>query len=122
MLTAIFSHVLFGWAWRRVQELSGLAIALVPLYLSLPVHYQDAVKSVLTGQGGGLTLSTAFGLAIYLYGQWRSLRSTSKNQIVIDGKKATDLNNLPVITLDEMAAQIQKETGVRPKSIPDLTK
>lgn len=122
MLTSILSHVLIGWAWRRVQELSGLALALVPLYLSLPIQYQDALKAVLTGQGGGLTISTAIGFALYLYGQWRSLRSTSKNQIVIDGKKATDLGNLPVITLDEMATQIQKETGVRPKNIPDFTK
>lgn len=122
MLTGILSHVLIGWAWRRVQELSGLALALVPLYLSLPIQYQDALKAVLTGQGGGLTISTAIGFGLYIYGQWRSLRSTSKNQIVIDGKKATDLANLPVFTLDEMATQIQRETGVRPKSIPDLTK
>lgn len=122
MPTAIFSHVLFGWVWRRVQELSGLALALVPLFLSLPPQYQDALKAVLTGQGGGLTISTAIGFALYVYGQWRSFSATTKNQIVIDGKKATDLGNLPVITLDEMATQIQKETGVRPKNIPDFTK
>lgn len=122
MLTGIISGVVFGWIRRRIQELLGVGIAIAPIYMALPLEYQAAIKAILTGQGGGLSISTAIGLLIYAYTQWQSFRSTTKNQVVIDGKKATDLANLPVLTLDEMASQIQRETGVRPKSIPDLTK
>lgn len=122
MLTAIFSSVVFGWIRRRLQELLGAGVGIIPIYLALPIEYQDLIKAILTGQGGGLSISTYLGFGLYLFTQWQSLRSTTKNQVVLGGKRATDLGNLPVITLDEMATQIQKETGVRPKNIPDFTK
>lgn len=85
---AIAQNVIMGWLWRRAQELSGLAFALVPIYMAMPPSMQKDIQAIFTGQGGGLTLSAAFGIAWYLWTQWQSYRATTRPQVVTtDGTK-----------------------------------
>ena len=86
---AIAQNVILGWLWRRAQELAGLAFALIPLYLAMPPGMQQDVQAIFSGQGGGLSISAAFGIAWYLWTQWQSYRATTKPQIVTqDGQKS----------------------------------
>ena len=86
---AVAQNVVLGWLWRRVQELASLAGIFVPIYLAMPPHMQQDVQAIFSGQGGGLTISAAFGILWYLWTQWQSYRSTVAPQIVTtDGKKA----------------------------------
>ena len=113
MLTAILSSVVLGWVRRRLQEVIGWGIAIVPIYMALPMEYQGAIKAILTGQGGGLSISTAIGLLIYGYTQWQSFRSTTKNQIVAGGQQVA-VKDLPVLTREQVKDMVQEQTGVRP--------
>lgn len=88
MLTAIATNVITGWLWRRVQELGSLATFLIPLYLAMPSNRQAEIQMILSGHGGGLSISTGLGLAWYLWAQFQSYRSTTKPQVVTtDGTK-----------------------------------
>jgi len=86
---AVAQNVVMGWLVRRAQELAGLAFALIPIYLAMPPSMQQDVQAIFTGQGGGLTISAAFGILWYLWTQWQSYRATVVPQVVTtDGKKA----------------------------------
>lgn len=86
---AIAQNVVMGWLVRRAQELAGLAFALIPIYLAMPPSMQQDVQAIFTGQGGGLTVSAAFGILWYLWTQWQSYRATVAPQVVTqDGRKA----------------------------------
>jgi len=88
MLTAIATNVITGWLWRRVQELGSLATFLIPLYLAMPPNRQAEIQMILSGQGGGLSISAGLGLAWYLWTQIQSFRATTKPQVVgTDGTK-----------------------------------
>jgi hypothetical protein len=88
MLTSIFQSAAAGWIGRRVQELGALASIFVPIYLAMPPAMKDSVHAIFMGQGGGLTLSAAGGLAWYLWTQFQSFRATTKPQVVTTaGKK-----------------------------------
>lgn len=88
MLTSIIQSAAAGWIGRRVQELGSLAAMLVPVYLAMPPDMKDSVHAIFTGQGGGLTISAAIGLAWYLWTQLQSFRATVRPQVVTgDGKK-----------------------------------
>lgn len=88
MLTAIATNVITGWLWRRVQELGSLATFLIPLYLAMPPNRQAEIQMILSGQGGGLSISAGLGLAWYLWTQFQSYRATVKPQVVTtDGTK-----------------------------------
>lgn len=104
----IAKNVIFGWLWRRAQELVSLGTVLVPIYLAMPPSMQHDVQAIFTGQGGGLTLSAAFGLLWYLWTQWQSFRATTKPQIV--AADATKIE-LPQITKAEALAAAKAATG-----------
>lgn len=88
MLTAIATNVITGWLWRRVQELGSFAAVLIPIYLAMSPAMQATVHAIFTGQGGGLTVSAALGLAWYVWTQVQSYRATVRPQVVTtDGKK-----------------------------------
>ena len=88
MLTAIATNVITGWLWRRVQELGSLATFLIPLYLAMPPNRQAEIQMILSGQGGGLSISAGLGLAWYLWTQFQSFRATTVAQVVTaDGQK-----------------------------------
>jgi hypothetical protein len=82
MLTSIIQSAAAGWIGRRVQELGSLAAMLVPVYLAMPPDMKDSVHAIFTGQGGGLTISAAIGLAWYLWTQVQSFRATTMAQVV----------------------------------------
>lgn len=90
MLTTILQSAATGWIWRRVQELGSLATVLIPIYLAMPKSMQEDVQAIFTGQGGGLTISAAIGLAWYLWTQFQSYRATTMTQVVTtSGQKIT---------------------------------
>jgi hypothetical protein len=80
--TAIAQNVILGWLWRRAQELASLGGVLIPIYLAMPPSMQADVQVIFTGQGGGLSISAAAGLAYYLWTQWQSYQATVKPQVV----------------------------------------
>lgn len=82
MLTSIIQSAAAGWLWRRCQELGSLAMFFVPIYLAMPPSMQADVHAILTGQGGGLTISAAIGLAWYVWTQVQSYRATTVPQVV----------------------------------------
>ncbi|MET3925921.1 hypothetical protein [Devosia sp. 2618] len=88
MFASILQSALAGWLWRRCQELAGVGGVLVPIYLNMSPANQAAVQEILQGRGGGLSITAAFGLAVYLYSQVKSLRATIQPQVVTtDGTK-----------------------------------
>ena len=91
MLTSIIQSAAAGWLWRRCQELGSLATILIPIYLAMPASMQEDVLAIFfTGQGGGLTISAALGLAWYVWTQFQSCRATTKPQVVTEaGQKIT---------------------------------
>jgi hypothetical protein len=90
MLTSIVQSAAAGWIWRRCQELGSLATILIPIYLAMPASMQEDVRAIFTGQGGGLTISAALGLAWYVWTQFQSYRATTKVQVVTEsGRKIT---------------------------------
>lgn len=85
---AVAQSAILGWLWRRAQEVAAWAFALVPIYLAMPPSMQSDVHAIFTGQGGGLTISAAFGILWYLWTQWQSYRATVRPQVVTqDGQK-----------------------------------
>jgi len=114
MLTSIAvgiaQNVVLGWVWRRAQELVAWAFTLVPLYLALPAAHQETIREILTGQGGGLSVSAVLGLAWYLWTQRQSFVATVKPQVVTsDGKK------IPVEKNTRAASQIEATATAAPK-------
>lgn len=90
MLTSIIQSAAAGWLWRRCQELGSLAMFFVPIYLAMPASMQGDVQAILTGKGGGLTISAAVGLGWYLWTQFQSYRATTMAQVVTTaGQKIT---------------------------------
>lgn len=105
----MFQNIILAWLWRRLQEVGGWAAVIVPIYLAMPEAQKAVIGKILTGQGGGLSISAAIGLAVYLFSQWQSYRSTVKPQVVTaDAKQIA----LPA----DSAAQMKVE--VIAKSVP----
>jgi hypothetical protein len=114
MLTTIAAtvaqNVILGWLWRRAQEIAGLAFAFIPIYLAMPPAMQQDVQAIFTGQGGGLTISAAFGILWYLWTQWQSYRATVAPQVVTgEGKKISIKPNT------RAASAIEAEAIAAPK-------
>lgn len=112
ILATMASNVLVGWLVRRLGELLSFLLTIVPVFLSLPPAYQDAFLEILAGRGGGLSIATYFGMASYLFTQWRSWKATNDNHVVIGGQK------VPILTEEEAKDDVERRTGVRPSSIP----
>jgi len=108
---AIAHNVVFGWLWRRGQELTSIATILVPIYLAMPPSMQKDVQAIFTGQGGGLTISAALGIAWYLWTQFQSWKATVRPQVVTtDGEKI----NLP----QQSTATTQVEAIAKTAPVP----
>lgn len=111
-LTAMATNVALGWVMRRLGEAGALLLTLAPVFLSLPPAYQDAFMEILSGRGGELSVATYFGIASYLFTQWRSWKATNENQVVIGGQK------VPVMTDEDAKDDVERRTGFRPTHIP----
>ena len=110
MFEAIAGNVITGWLWRRVQELGALATVLIPIYLAMPQSMKDDVHAIFSGQGGGVTISAAIGLAWYVWTQIQSYRATVKPQVVTsDGQKIAIAPNT------RAASEIEAKAVVAPK-------
>ena len=72
------NNVAVQWLIRRVPDIGGWVTFVVSIYLALPQEHKETVMAVLSGQGGGLTVSAVLGLAAFLYAQLISFRSTVK--------------------------------------------
>lgn len=105
-------NVIFGWVVRRVPELAGILTMVFSLYGSLPPQHQETVWSVLQGEGGGLTISTVIGLAIYVGSQVMSFRATVRPQVVTEQGEKIKTKQIPVTkkTEIERAARASPET------------
>ncbi|KKB12358.1 hypothetical protein VE25_07300 [Devosia geojensis] len=117
IITAVAQNVILGWLWRRVQELAGLALTLVPIYLAMPPSMQADVHAIFSGQGGNLTISAAIGLAWYLWTQWKSYRATVMPQVV-----TTDARKVPLPAAGEGSGTTRKiealaEAAPRPRTL-----
>jgi len=108
ILTSLISNVVLGWLWRRLQELLSVGIALASFYAAMPPDAQASISSILTGKGGGLTVTAAIGLIWYLWTQFQSWRATTRPQIVTDDKTKI---NLPTISKEEALAIAKAQTG-----------
>lgn len=88
----MLNNVAVQWLIRRVPDWGGQITFLVSLYLALPQEHKDTINAVLTGQGGGLTITAVIGLVAFLYAQLISYRSTVKPQAVVEenGKLVTN--------------------------------
>lgn len=111
---AIAQNAILGWLWRRAQEIAAWAFTLVPIYLAMPPAMQKDVQAIFTGQGGGLTISAAFGIVWYLWTQWQSYRATVRPQVVTtDGAKVIlDKGTAAANRADAVAA-----TAPRPRTL-----
>lgn len=110
MLTSIVQSAAAGWLWRRVQELASLAGIFIPIYLAMPPGMQRDVQAIFTGQGGGLTISAAMGLAWYLWTQFQSYRATTKAQVVTSGGQ-----KIAIAPNSRSASRIEAEASVATK-------
>lgn len=123
-MQAFAQLAIFGWLWRRVQELAAWGTGLVPLYLALPKSYQDLLLGILSGKGGGYSISVYLGFAYYLFTQWQSLKATTRPQIVTaDGTKVKtdkDLTSAKQVLVEEVATQAaEKKAANRVPNILD---
>lgn len=104
----ILTSVALGWLGRRFQELGSLAAVVIPIYLAMPPEHQKAILAILTGQGGGLSISTAIGLVWYLWTQWQSYRATVKPQVVTPQGAKVELDQLtPAAQADVLVTAAQ---------------
>ena len=110
-LSGLAGNVVVGWVLRRVGEVAGLLAFLLSLVLSLPPAYQDVIIALLTGQGGGLTITAILGLLGYLWAQYRSYRATVTPQVVTSDKTK---HELPVLTEEQARDLVEQQTGRRP--------
>lgn len=78
----ILNNVAIQWLIRRIPELAGIVVTLVTFYNSVPPQYQGIIIAVITGQGGGLTISALIGFALWAYAQYNSYRATVRPQVV----------------------------------------
>lgn len=106
----MFQNIILAWTWRRLQEVGGWAAVVVPLYMAMPPAQQAVVNEILQGRGGGLSISAALGLAVYLFSQFQSFRSTTKPQVV-----TADAKQIPLKKGTAALDQIETKAATAPK-------
>ena len=74
----MFQSVAIQWLIRRVPDWGGTIMFLASIYAALPDQHKATIGAILTGQGGGLTVSAIIGLGAFVYAQVISYRSTVK--------------------------------------------
>jgi hypothetical protein len=113
-----FSSVAVQWALRRVPEFAGIIVTLVTFYNSIPPQYQDIIMKVISGQGGGLTISAFIGFALWLYAQVVSFRATNKPQAVVEENGKLVSNTLSPAKETEVAKTVENVSSK--KSLLDI--
>lgn len=97
------------WLGRRALELGGLAGTLLAFWNSLPPSTQDIVLSLLSRKWSEITLGALIPIAIALWGYVWSFISTTRTQVVVDGKQTTlNPNGSAAATVEKIAKEAPK--------------
>lgn len=90
----MLNNVAVQWLLRRIPDVGGWVTFVVSVYLAMPESQKEAVNAILTGNGGGLTVTALIGLGAFVYGQIISFRSTVRPQAVVEENGKLVTNNL----------------------------
>lgn len=85
----LLNNVAIQWLIRRIPDWGGTITFLVSVYLALPQEHKDTIQAILTGQGGGLTVSAVLGLLAFGYAQVISFRATVKPETTVKAPDGT---------------------------------
>ncbi|HEV7344252.1 MAG TPA: hypothetical protein VGN60_01280 [Devosia sp.] len=91
----ILQNVAVQWLVRRIPEFTGLIVALVTFYNSMPAEYQATIIAIVTGQGGGLTIGALIGFGLWAFAQINSYRATVRPQTVLKTVEGTSVRVAP---------------------------
>ncbi len=120
-MNKIFSSVALGWLGRRALDWGGwigtFATFLFGIYAALPPAGQNAIGRVFQGEWQDLTLGALVPIASLVISQVMSFRSTTKDQVVANGKKVA-LPDLPTKT----QVEVKQVTARKRDTITDLLK
>ncbi|OAM75219.1 hypothetical protein A3840_14835 [Devosia elaeis] len=87
-------NVAIQWLIRRVPELVGLITVTASLIAAIPPEHMATIMAILTGQGGGLTVTALIGLGVWVYAQIISFRQTTKpKQVEQIGGKPVEISS-----------------------------
>ena len=88
----MFQSVAIQWLIRRIPEYGAIFGSILAVVLYAPPDVTGAFQAILTGQGGGLTVTTYISVISWVYAQVISFRATNKAQAVVleDGKLVTN--------------------------------
>lgn len=78
----ILNNVAIQWLIRRVPEWGGLIALIIGTIALAPPDVGTTITAILTGKGGGLTVTAYFGLVSWVYAQIISYRATVRQQVV----------------------------------------
>lgn len=109
----IFTGVIGAWLLRRGMELGGLIGTLVVFYTNLPPGTQGAIGRALTGKWQDVTIGAIAPIALALWGYIWSLRATTKDQVVSNGKKIA-MKELPSGTQTVIKEKVVTAVEKRP--------
>lgn len=86
------NSVAIQWLIRRIPEWGGLLATIIATIALAPPDVSNNIQAILSGQGGGLTLTAYLGMISWLYAQFISFRATNRAQAVVleDGKLVTN--------------------------------
>lgn len=116
IIGSLATNVILGWLWRRAQELGSFIAVLAPIYAYLPQEQKDTIHAILTGQGGGVSISALIGLGWWAWTQIQSFKATTKPQVVVDNTRVA-IKDLPTLTEEEVKRKVRKETGKTPQIV-----
>lgn len=109
-ISNFFQNAAAGWVWRRTQELGSLGGVALSFYLAAPPEMQAVVVAIITGKGGGLTVTAVIAFGWYVWTQIQSYRATTRAQVVTgEGKKIVIAPNT------RAASEIEAKAVVAPK-------
>ena len=89
---SILSNVAIQWLIRRVPEWGGIIATIVATIALAPPDVTANIQTILSGQGGGLSVTAYLGLISWIYAQIISFRATNRPQAVVyeEGKLVTN--------------------------------
>lgn len=76
-MNSILNNVAVQWLIRRIPEVGGLVVFLSTIIAAIPAEHMATLMAIMTGQGGGLTITALIGLGMWAYAQIISFRQTT---------------------------------------------
>ncbi|WP_169194920.1 hypothetical protein [Devosia sp. MC1541] len=99
------------WIFRRILELGGLLAAGLTAWNGLPPEVQGAIIGLLGTKWEQISLGTAVGIGVALWGYAWSFISTVKPHVTVDGRQ-TPISSLPnntAVLVEETARTVQQK-------------